>query len=745
MNAENPHTLSLSPETFAYLNAYFSLPAIDVADIADTTDLNVWAFETVFLHPIQAYIDHYYSLQDQQTEVKLVLCCIILNTLVLEEVFEDYQQPVLIRIVSNDFHIHESLIRWWTLLQIEPEDYRYTMVSSMRAILEQRNLLSITYTFETPENLSFYYDSYKIICLESSRGIWGSIEIHNAQKDELHEHYFNVPIGKWQEIIHQSKRIGGAYLQNRYFNNKANTGNHILELHNTANELFYKLNWNDLSPNIATAECNFILKDLMLALLDIDIEAVAKQAFPIDTDLNNMSQLEIINYNAAAWDAEFKFLEEVISTRYDFHLGNSTRYRSIYEIHLPKQSPYSNLGGLIEHYSLGFEERVILALAMAVHLRPQSLDEFFTRNQKYDRTYSEAGGLKGKFHSGYLPTLETAYFLLAGKDISKRVQIFLYYFGENGSFIVHNILKLEVKEATEPHGAGQLVMSNEYLEFLTTGKAFRPSYTNNFPAELLTTELEWKDLYLEKETLAEIQNVETWLACQHKIMHELNLKKHLKLGYRALFYGSSGTGKTLTATLLGKNLGLDVYRVDLSMIASKWIGETTKNLARLFDMAENKKWILFFDEAESLFGKRSQDVQRATDAYYNQEVGYLLQRIENYDGLVVLATNLLDNIDTAFMRRFQSLVYFPVPSPTQQFALWKNIFAEGLPLSKNVNFKTLSEKYVLTASNITNVLRDVTIKTLQSKEEKIMMKTLTEAVERELKKANLRESVGFKR
>ena len=362
------------------------------------------------------------------------------------------------------------------------------------------------------------------------------------------------------------------------------------------------------------------------------------------------------------------------------------------------------------------------------------------------RTFTQAGGLKGKFHSGFLPTLETVFFLLAGMEMSKRIQILNYYFGEDSVFIKEDILRIEVKEATEPVGAGQLVMSNEYLEYLTTGKSYKPSYADNFPAHLLTTELEWKDLFLENETLDEIQNLETWLVHQQKIMYDLKLKKHLKLGYRALFYGSSGTGKTLTATLLGKNLGLDVYRVDLSMISSKWIGETTKNLARLFDMAENKYWILFFDEAEGLFGKRSQTINSSTDAHYNQEVGYLLQRIENYNGLVILATNLLDNIDTAFMRRFQSLVHFPVPSTAQQLALWKNIFAEGLSLSSNVNLQKLAKNYTLTASNITNILRYATIKTLQkaTKTNKITMQTLTEGIEKELRKTDLSVKIGFK-
>ena len=128
-----------------------------------------------------------------------------------------------------------------------------------------------------------------------------------------------------------------------------------------------------------------------------------------------------------------------------------------------------------------------------------------------------------------------------------------------------------------------------------------------------------------------------------------------------LFHGPPGTGKTLTAGLLGKIAQKDVYRIDLSMVISKYIGETEKNLARLFDKAERKDWILFFDEADSLFGKRGQ-VKDAHDKYANQEVSYLLQRVEAYNGLVILASNFKNNIDEAFLRRFQSIIYFPLPA-----------------------------------------------------------------------------------
>lgn len=125
-----------------------------------------------------------------------------------------------------------------------------------------------------------------------------------------------------------------------------------------------------------------------------------------------------------------------------------------------------------------------------------------------------------------------------------------------------------------------------------------------------------------------------------------------------LFIGGPGTGKKTLATLIGEQAGKDVYRIDLSMIVSKYIGETEKNLELVFARAGNKGWILFFDEADALFGKRT-GVRDAHDKYANQEVAYLLQRIEDYNGVVILATNMKNNIDDAFTRRFQTVIRFP--------------------------------------------------------------------------------------
>lgn len=718
--------------------------------VYDNTREDYDFFDAITTENISEYIAYYETLGHESDDIKNIFGALFISFLFANQddltMLNQFWSDIKNKILHKDYHIHEYIIYHNTYLNLG-EDYKYNSIAiALQELFEDRYLRSVTYTFEPYINANLGYDAYKITFSEDETGILGYFEVHKTRDDDSvwYRHDFEVPIEKWQQIVEETAKIGVPLTINYYYGDFEVYNGCRLELYNYKEGLFYKINWQEKTQYPDHLKQALILKDCILET--VDVEKIAKILLSNTENYcyEIMSPIQHICESSAAWDGEFKFLREVTETRFAFTMGTSTNYRSIYEIKLPRLSEYSSLGQLVKKFDFGFEERVILALAMAVHLRPQALDKFFTRNEEIDRTFSQAGGLKGRFHSGYIPTLETATFLLAGADISKRIMI-LQLFEEDSIFTKNNIIKLEVKEPTEPKYAGQLVISDEYLEYLTTAKAFKPSYVNNFPAEVLTTELEWEDLYLEKETISEINNIETWLNNQHKIMYELKLRKHLKLGYRALFYGSSVTGKTLTATLLGKNLGLEVYRVDLSMITSKYIGETTKNLARLFDMAENKNWILFFDEAESLFGKRSTDVQRATDSYYNQEVGYLLQRIENYDGLVILATNLLDNIDTAFMRRFQSLVYFPVPSATQQLALWKNIFANGLKLAKNVNLKMLSEKYILTASNITNILRDVTIKTLQAKSSQISMQTLTEATERELKKANLRQSVGFKK
>ncbi|MEP6712821.1 MAG: ATP-binding protein [Ferruginibacter sp.] len=168
----------------------------------------------------------------------------------------------------------------------------------------------------------------------------------------------------------------------------------------------------------------------------------------------------------------------------------------------------------------------------------------------------------------------------------------------------------------------------------------------------LVTKKKWPDKGLAPFQTGQLKPIMDW-------HNQPKDTQEMQKGYSVIFNGPGGSGKKMTAATLGKSLNRDVYHVDLSQVVSKYIGETEKNLARIFDAAENKSWILFFDEADALFGKRT-EVKDAHDKYANQEVSYLLQRIEGHDGLVILSTNKKTNIDEAFLRRIHSVIKFPV-------------------------------------------------------------------------------------
>lgn len=396
------------------------------------------------------------------------------------------------------------------------------------------------------------------------------------------------------------------------------------------------------------------------------------------------------------------WLNKIIEYRIEQHFSGAEAHSFPPELMPPDLSEDDSFYAyLLRKNNFSDSERIILLMALAVHLSPTCFDIFFLKNENFNRGYTEFGGVSGAAHSGFIPTGETVSFILCGRDLEKRFQM-LEYFSDYHPFHQQNILHLtDVKEG-EPVFSGALTISKEYLSLLTQGKPYHPHYTSSFPARRLVTQLTYDEAVYDAHTWASLEDVRGWINHGKEIMVDQNLKRFLKQGYRVLFYGPPGTGKTMTAAILGNEAGLDVYQVDLSSVVSKYIGETEKNLAALFNMAENKRWILFFDEADALFGKRMQ-TQTSNDQFANQQVSYLLQRIEDFNGTVILATNFKDNIDTAFLRRFQSIVYFPKPKPEQRFRLWQKYFSGSFDVQADL--EAISKEFELTGGSIINVLR----------------------------------------
>jgi SpoVK/Ycf46/Vps4 family AAA+-type ATPase len=246
----------------------------------------------------------------------------------------------------------------------------------------------------------------------------------------------------------------------------------------------------------------------------------------------------------------------------------------------------------------------------------------------------------------------------------------------------------------------------------------------------------WNDLVLPPDALEQLRELCNRVAYSHQVLEQWGFDGRLSYGkgVTALFSGPSGTGKTLAAEVIANELGLDLYRVDIPSVVSKWIGETEKNLDRLFRLADNA--ILFFDEADSLFGKRS-EVRDAHDRYANVEISYLLQRIETFDGIAILATNVRHHLDEAFLRRLAFVVQFPFPNDEQRQRIWEGIWPARTPLGSDLDFARLARAFKLAGGNVKNVALAAAF-AAAAREDVVMMADVLHAVKREYQKLGKR-------
>lgn len=243
------------------------------------------------------------------------------------------------------------------------------------------------------------------------------------------------------------------------------------------------------------------------------------------------------------------------------------------------------------------------------------------------------------------------------------------------------------------------------LEDLYEGCRARSNQRLAFFSRKIQPRYGWKDIVLPKDKLSQLKDISNYVKYKNVVYGDWGFDQKLSQGkgLNAFFHGPSGTGKTMAAEVISRDLGLDLYKIDLSSVVSKYIGETEKNLNKIFKEAETSNSILFFDEADALFGKRS-EVKDSHDRYANIEVAYLLQKMEEYEGIVVMASNFMKNVDDAFIRRIHFSVEFPFPDEEHRLRIWKMIFPDEAPRDGDIDFEFLSKKFKIAGGNIKNII-----------------------------------------
>ncbi|MBU2940514.1 ATP-binding protein [Lacinutrix sp. C3R15] len=325
-------------------------------------------------------------------------------------------------------------------------------------------------------------------------------------------------------------------------------------------------------------------------------------------------------------------------------------------------------------------------------------------------------------------------------DVKEQLSIFMNTVYEKKDTEKHTrFLKIKWGDTLEFHG----ILENldlHYTLFKPNADPLRIEISATFSniiskiknAEVITTEWHWDDLVLNNATNEAIENVLDWLTYSATLFNTWGISKKVNPSYLVLFHGPPGTGKTLTATLIGQKTNKNVHRVVLASLISKYIGETEKKLLTLLQFAQKSNSILFFDEADALFGKRT-EISDAHDSYANLEVSYLLSILESFNGIVIFSVQK-DTLQPHISRKFQEKVPFFLPNATERYKLWQNAIPKKIKLNPEVNLELLSEKYELSGAEISNALQFAVLKMIKAKEKTISQALIVKAILREYEK-----------
>lgn len=420
--------------------------------------------------------------------------------------------------------------------------------------------------------------------------------------------------------------------------------------------------------------------------------------------------MQLIHHQAVL--DEIKWLETIIAQRTN-ELDAEAEVASIKQIAAkPIHEDDAHYQQFIISQGFDVPERMLLALGIARSTFPQVFKPLVKVYKNIEKQF-EFGGILETGSNRFIPTLRTLFFLLSGSHLQNQFAYHLKFTHQHLLF-EHNIMKIEADGRKERAFEEDLLyqpikLNDAYLKYFLGDPAPTLDSDRDFPATLLRTNKTFDDLVLPDRVIKQLNGPMNYIRNYENLMQQEDTKGKIKPGYLILLYGKPGTGKTMTASVMGNYLGVEVYYLNLSRVVSKYIGETEKNLEKVFNRLEKKLCILFVDEADALFGKRT-EVKDSKDRYANQEVAYLLQRVERFPGVVILATNHDENMDEAFTRRILTHIQVPLPDAKACRVLWER----SIPSSFQYEYKALPEQlgneFALTGGNISNIIKQACLK-----------------------------------
>ena len=393
-------------------------------------------------------------------------------------------------------------------------------------------------------------------------------------------------------------------------------------------------------------------------------------------------------------------------------------------IEVPALPPQSHYGKWVHQHALQPADRLLLATVMVSSLN-DALFFGFHQLLRVPLISSFVGGQTSNEGRRFFPSIQTLLYLLGGTDMQKHTPYQLYFFQKQAKLQQYGVqlrssvaVRTGLDDIISPNWKNLLLsLDSNIWEYFLGNEMPRPEHNQELPLTRLETSLTFEDLILPEATKEELQPILDFAEHGQEFFKDAKASAGFKRGFISLLHGEPGTGKTMIATTIGKKMGLVTYQLELAQVVSKYIGETSKNINKVFEELERtiehlkgEPSILFIDEADSLVGKRS-EVKDSKDRYANMDVSNLLQKLETFQGIVIMASNYQQNFDPAIKRRIGDAILIPPPGADERTQLWKNYCPKHLRYPTENFARTLGEKFGFTGAQINNVMKTVAFTT----------------------------------